>query len=285
MWKSHILDLLFTQWYTFASYFPLAYSSSSLYWSTSSKKFGKLKLGFLLNVFFAFIFTGVHYCLNIKTNTHLLGEPICQILAYLTQYFFLAFFFWMSSMAINITWRFSNIMTASKEKKGSLLVNTLYAQGVPLFISSITYLVDHYGTDQFIFPNMGKYSCFLGSPPGNEDSIFLKFPKFLYFYLIISLLMITNLICLIITGIVLVSTWKSLKLLQINLKTQCVILLKIFMILGELCSNYKRKNFSFIFSGIPWVTDVISGSLDHTYKESYSEATLVLDIINLLTVR
>ena len=40
-----------------------------------------------------------------------------------------------------------------------------------------------------------------------------------------------------------------------------------------------------MYAGVPWVGDIVSASLAHTYLGRYSEASLVLDIINLLSVR
>lgn len=216
--------------------------------------FGKLTLGFLINVFFSFLLTGIHYSLNLKNNSHLLGGSFCWILAYLIHHFFLAFFFWLSAMSINITsiWinTFNPINLLSADKiNADLLKNIIFAQGIPLLISLITFLVDRYGKEDMILPNMGKYSCFIGSISGSETH-FLTSPKFLYFYLIISLVMIANLICFIITGGNLTKRWHQRRGLstQQNHSGHVIILGKLFVIMG-----------------VPWVGDIVSASLAHTY--------------------
>jgi len=76
-----------------------------------SKLFGKITICFLLNVFVCYIFLGIHYSMNLYSNKEYLETPFCIVLGYIIQHTFIAFFFWMSAMALNVTSTFSNNLT------------------------------------------------------------------------------------------------------------------------------------------------------------------------------
>ena len=107
--------------------------------------FGKLTLGFLVNVFISYFCIGVRYSLQYSdpTGETYLQTSLCVFLGYAVQHSFIALFFWTNAMAINITRRFSNIVSlASQVESTSLLVlNVIYAQGN--FISIASMLIDH----------------------------------------------------------------------------------------------------------------------------------------------
>ena len=177
--------------------------------------FGKITIGFLTNVFICYTFLGVHYSLDLFSHKQLLDTVFCKVLGYIIQHTFIAFFFWMSAMAFNVTYTFSNTFTIRKSSNQlkSLLINICYAQGFPLLITGITLGMDFFGPCHYILPNMGKFSCFLGSE-FNPDQSFFKTSEFLYFYLVISIIMVSNIICFIITGTSLISHWWQMRDLQ-----------------------------------------------------------------------
>lgn len=236
--------------------------------------FGKITIGFLLNVFFCYLFIGIHYSLDLFRNKHLLDGGFCILLGYIIQHTLLGFFFWMSAMAIHITRTLSNYFEERKDSnlRRTLLLNICYAQGCPLFISIITALMDNLGDPHSsTLPNMGKFRCFLGSGYDIE-TLYHQTPEFLYSYLVITIIMITNVICFLITGASLFSHWWQMRGMaqgSINelFKTQFAILSKLFIIMG-----------------IPWTCDIISAAVDHAYgAEKSFEVRLMLDILNLLT--
>eukprot|EP00090_Calanus_glacialis_P002050 TRINITY_DN11541_c0_g1_i1.p1 TRINITY_DN11541_c0_g1~~TRINITY_DN11541_c0_g1_i1.p1 ORF type:complete len:543 (+),score=121.00 TRINITY_DN11541_c0_g1_i1:168-1796(+) len=202
-----------------------------------SNLFGKITLGFLCNVFVCYLFLGIHYSLDLKGNKDYLDTPFCKFLGYITQHSFIAFFFWTNAMAINITKKFSNILVSSNDgsQKKALILNMLYAQGVPLLITLVTALIDTYGSCDSILPNMGRYTCFLGAE-FNPNIMFIFTPEFVYFYLIISVIMISNLICFLITGYFLTSHWSTVRNMQTsngdNLWVHIMVVLKLFLIMG-----------------------------------------------------
>ena len=179
-----------------------------------SNLFGKITLGFLINVFVCYFFLGVHYSMDLEGNKDFLNTGFCVFLGYITHHTFISFFFWMSAMAVNITRKFSNILVSTNEESTkSLILNILYAQGIPSLITLAVALMDSYGPCDAILPNMGRYSCFLGSQQDSLNSFF-SVPEFLYFYLIIIIVVISNFICFVITGYFLITHWSTVKNIQ-----------------------------------------------------------------------
>jgi len=236
--------------------------------------FGKLTLGFLCNAFVCYFFLGINYSLNLKENKEFLNTNFCIILGYIIHHTFIGFFFWTSAMAINITHKFSNILvsTQGENQKKGLTLNILYAQGLPIIITTVTALIDAYGSCDAILPNMGRYSCFLGSEFNPNPSIFISSPEFLYFYSIIIIIMISNLICFIITGYFLTSHRSTVRNMQTsnddNLWKHINVVVKIFFIMG-----------------IPWTLDVISAAIENQHGGGGKTfaVRVALDILNLLT--
>ena len=91
----------------------------------------------------------------------------------------------------------------------TILGYTLYAQGLPTLLTVVTVLLDEAGPCDITRPNMGTFKCFLGTEYGAVDSFF-KSAQFLYFYLIVGILIIVNIICFLITGISLCSHWRNM---------------------------------------------------------------------------
>jgi len=234
--------------------------------------FGKITIGFLFNVFFCYLFMGIHNSLDLYRNKHWLDSGFCIFLGYIIQHTFIAFFFWMSAMAINITRTLSNYFEERKHSKPmkTILLNICYAQGCPLLITILTAIMDQHGDpDNSILPGMGEFRCFLYE--GKMETPFHHTPEFIYFYLVILIIMILNIVCFIITGFSLLSHWCQMRGMaqgSINelFKTQLSILSKLFIIMG-----------------IPWICDIISKAVVHVYgKENSFEVRVMLDILNLL---
>jgi len=234
--------------------------------------FGKITIGFLFNVFFCYLFLGIHYGLDLYRNKGWLNSGFCIFLGYIIQHTFIAFFFWMSAMAINITRTLSNYFEERKHSKPriTLLLNFSYAQGFSLAITIITAIMDKDSNPEHSsLPNMGTFRCFLDA--GEMKTPFHHTPEFLYFYLVVIIIMIINLICFLITGFSLLSHWYQMRGMaqgSINelFKTQFAILSKLFIIMG-----------------IPWICDIISKAVVHAYEaENSFVVRVMLDILNLL---
>merc|ERR1712110_174304 len=238
-----------------------------------SKLFGKLTIGFLLNIFLAFLSTGIHYTLNVGENKFYLGTTLCKTLGYIVQHTWISFFCWMSAMALNITYTFtqsfrhSNAMSNKQTK--AVFLHILFGQGVPLVVTLVTLVMDTRGGDDQILPNMGIYSCFVGEEFKEKPGSFLKSPVFLYFYLTIVIAWLINIVCFVVTAVHLMSHWakaKSMKQSKANNTPMAHA-----KILGSLL----------IIMGGPWIFELISAYLEHFRRAGFS-TRLALDIINLL---
>ena len=238
-----------------------------------SKLFGKLTIGFLLNIFLAFLSTGIHYTLNVGENKFYLGTTLCKTLGYIVQHTWISFFCWMSAMALNITYTFaqsfrhSNAMSNKQTK--AVFLHILFGQGVPLVVTLVTLVMDTRGGDDQILPNMGIYSCFVGEEFKENPDSFLKSPVFLYFYLTIVIAWLINIVCFVVTAVHLMSHWakaKSMKQSKANNTPMAHA-----KILGSLL----------IIMGGPWIFELISAYFEHVGLAGFS-VRLALDIINLL---
>lgn len=240
-----------------------------------AKLFGKLTIAFLFNLFIAFFLTGVRYSLNFPINRETIDLTGCKVLGYIVQHTWIAFFLWMSAMSINITHCFNNIFHSHNQQDSkqtrALLLNILFAQGMPTLITVITLLMDTLQPEGQVLPNMGQISCFVGQEYSVPPVPYYKTAEFLYFYLFIVLVVITNIICFVITGVNLTSHWAQMKQME---QTQRSTNLAQLRIIANL----------FIIMGAPWVFEVVSAYVKHTYPSNtwITKVGFVLDIIVLL---
>jgi len=175
--------------------------------------FGKLTLGFLINVFIAYFTAGIVHSLNYfdpkQTYKRTYG---CIVFGYIIQHAYVAILFWTNAMAFTLIKTFSNVLlhpVQTVESNKKLFLSIIYAQGMPLILTIITILMDLFGPEEsYILPNMGKYRCMVGSE-FVPNSSFLKTSIFLYFYLIILIITFVNIICFIITAFNFLSHWLS----------------------------------------------------------------------------
>ena len=177
--------------------------------------FGKLVIGFLVNVCINYFFNGIHYYLDIQDTRDYLNTSFCIFLGYITHHSFISFFFWMNAMAVNITYKFSNLLTTHAEERHerSIVSSLIYAQGLPLLITLAIGIIDIYGSCDSLIPNIGRYSCFLGSLY-DPHQLFIETAEFFYFYLIIMIIVISNTLCFIITGYFLTINWSTVRRMQ-----------------------------------------------------------------------
>ena len=99
----------------------------------------------------------------------------------------------------------------------SLLLYCLYAQGLPVLLTTVTALMDEVGPCEATRPNMGTLKCFVQSKYDPELS-FTQSAQFLYHYLIVATLITVNISCFLLTGIRLCCHWRQMK----DIKTRCV---------------------------------------------------------------
>ena len=239
-----------------------------------SKLFGKLTIGFLLNIFLAFLFTGIHYSLDVGKNKFYLDTPLCKALGYIVQHTWISFFCWMSAMALNITYTFTQSFrhssAMSNKQTRAVLLQILLGQGIPLLVTLVTLAMDTMGSENQVLPNMGVYSCFIGEEYKENKSPFYKTPAFLYFYLTIIIAWVINIVCFVVTAVHLMSHWAKAKAMKQSRGNNTPIAHA--KILGSLL----------VIMGGPWIFEIISVYVEHVKPSFTFNYRLALDIINLL---
>ena len=68
-----------------------------------------LTMGFLINAFVSYFILSIHYSLTVYDEEALIGTTLCKVLGYIIHHTFIAFFFWTSAMAFNITKTFTKV--------------------------------------------------------------------------------------------------------------------------------------------------------------------------------
>ena len=172
--------------------------------------FGKLVVGFLVNVCLNYFFNGIIQLLPLTSGDHSLS-PLCYFLGYVTHHTFVSFFLWMNAMAITISRKLTQMrLPSSNSQSNKFFLIFLYAQGLPALLSLTIAVIDTTAScdGSVILPNMAKYNCFLSSNDSLDEFKILS-PIVLYYYLIILLIVICNIACFIYTGAFLTSHMRS----------------------------------------------------------------------------
>ena len=95
--------------------------------------FGKLTLGFLINVFIAYFTAGIVHSLNyFDPKQSFRGTLGCTVFGYIIQHTYVAIFFWTNAMAFTLLKTFSNVLlqtVLTTHSKKKLLMSIIYAQG------------------------------------------------------------------------------------------------------------------------------------------------------------
>ena len=177
---SIIQDLKFVSFQDFTFiFYPIALTISSIFLLATifvyfidpdlhKPLFGKITLSFVINNLVAYIcligqYLG-EYFESLATNSF-----ACILTGYLILYTFTTFMFWINAMAANIFFKFSSIMSSSSENSGvKFVLYLIYAQGAPLLLCLIVFLMDMKGPCSMVRPNMGVAHCFLGDPWGAQ---------------------------------------------------------------------------------------------------------------------
>jgi len=234
--------------------------------------FAKITLGFLINVFICYILLAIEY-------NHLLGDDYrdflytetCKVLGYIIHHTFIALFFWMSAMAFNIAKSLSTmkIVRNSKSSFKSFSLYFLFAQGIPLLFTIFIVLMDIF-KPSVPLPNVGEYSCFIGSEYVEGKSFFTT-SVFFYYYLIVLVIITFNIICFLVTAFNLSRHWQAMKDIQTTSGSDGQV--EHFTIIIKLS----------VIMGVPWILDVISAGLQYSLGSQIFSVRVALDILNLLT--
>jgi len=245
--------------------------------------FGRITLGFVCNLFIGYILLSF-----VHNNDPPLNTRACVAAGYLTQYSFLAFFFWINAMALNIFLKFSmsKFKKSSRSEVKKFWWYFLYAQGLPLVICCITALVDHFGTksacgkidsempsvisenDTLSLPNMGTYNCFLGAGHYASEGSYFAHPAFIYFQSFLIIIQILNIAFFVITVHNFNKHWKESKGLNKNTDNSSYdnlfVVIKLFVIMG-----------------VTWIFEFIGGWIEfnHSSGQWWQDHGFVIRVI------
>ncbi|BES95247.1 g-protein coupled receptor [Nesidiocoris tenuis] len=130
--------------------------------STSTQKLINLSY---LTTLFAGLLTNAVVHLTADSRSSVL---LCAFYGFAVQFFFLATFFWLNVMCIDIYWAFSDLKSLGRaagtwRDRKKLLCYSAYAWGMPLLILCITLAVDYspsIPTNSRFKPAMGLDKCF-----------------------------------------------------------------------------------------------------------------------------
>merc|ERR1712110_37517 len=235
--------------------------------------FSQITLGFLINVFICYLLLAIEYNFLLSEDYRdFRDSDTCKVFGYIIHHTFIAFFFWMSAMAFNIAKSLSTmkIVRNSKSSFKSLLVYFLYAQGIPLLFTVFTVLMDIRKPIDAPLPNVGEFSCFIGSEY-EEGKSFFQTSEFVYYYLIVLVIITFNIACFSVTAFNLARHWQAMKDIQTTSGSDGLV--EHFTIIIKLS----------VIMGVPWILDVVSAALEYRLGSEIFSVRVALDILNLLT--
>ncbi|XP_067015314.1 G-protein coupled receptor Mth2 isoform X3 [Anabrus simplex] len=196
-------------------------------------------------------------------------RDMCLTLAFIIQFSFLAAFFWLNVMCIDISWAFSGFRppqgSVSERDRKKFIYYSLYAWGSPTIILIVTAVMEFVESipDTYLKPNFGVKACWFKE----------KSASFAYFYGPMAALLLVNFILFIYT---------TVKIIQVQRDTR-------ILHNGESGrhdgSNFKKDKKRlilyaklFCLMGLTWITEIISV----LYQDSPHYYWYVTDAINLL---
>ena len=89
----------------------------------------------------------------------------------------------------------------------------LFAQGIPTCFTIFAVVMDSIKPDDAPLPNVGEFSCFIGSEYMPSKSFFTT-SQFVYFYLIVLTIITFNILCFLVTAFNLSRHWQAMKDIQ-----------------------------------------------------------------------
>jgi hypothetical protein len=231
---------------------------------------GKITMGFIINLAISFTIIADTVTRESDKSYDRRETFGCIISGYLIMYFFFAFFFWLNAMALHIWMPFApcKVYFGKSGEKTRLLVYTLYAQGLPLVLCCLTAGIDAAGkgkpkSELMFYPEMGVYSCFLGSQRTSEHGSYFTSPVFLYYQSVLIMVQICNLVLLILTWVHLHQNQQGST--KESRSHNFYLFFKLFFILG-----------------FHWSAEFLSTAVatEHGWQQTFY-VRLILDLVNL----
>jgi len=227
--------------------------------------FGWMKMSTVASLFFAYL-----WLLTIMLSGPSLFDYtlLCPLLGFLMQYCFLAAFFWMSAMAIEVWSTFKQLRGSTdtdirlRTQHRRFVYYNLYAWGGPAIISLVTiiiHLLPRASTCHLVTPGLGVEHCFFST----------NWSKLFYFHGIIGVLLAANLVFYLASAYTLLfGIWASSgdSSGRQNTRQMLGIVVELFLVMG-----------------LTWSADIISWSVSWRLGRTYvGWETIILDSINSL---
>jgi len=228
--------------------------------------FGWMKMSTVASLFLAYLWL----LIMMLSGPALFDYAImCPLLGFLMQYCFLAAFFWMSAMAIEVWSTFRQLRGSTdtdirlRTQHRRFVYYNLYAWGSPAIISLVTiivHLLPRASTCHLITPGFSVEHCFFSN----------NWAQLLYFHGIIAVLLAANLMFYLASAYALLfGIWASSSDSsgRQNTRQMLGIVVELFLVMG-----------------LAWVADFISFSVSWQKGRTYSGwEIIVFDSINSLT--
>ncbi|XP_077286696.1 G-protein coupled receptor Mth2-like isoform X1 [Arctopsyche grandis] len=198
------------------------------------------------------------------------GSAGCIISGYIMQFSFLAAFFWLNVMCIDMSWTFSGIRPPSgsqnERERRKFVWYSIYAWGGASLLTLTAIVVDFtpgVPQDSVLKPNIGVIKCWFKE----------KEALWLYFYGPMGILLLTNLVLFVYTSIrILILKRGTSALHQADSARH-----------GR--GNKNKQRFVlyaklFLLMGVTWLTEIISWAVGNSTVLNY--LWYITDMINLL---
>ncbi|KAJ9586780.1 hypothetical protein L9F63_019626 [Diploptera punctata] len=222
----------------------------------------KYLMGHTSSLLVAYLFLGVVPIMPI------LGSTLCVTIAFIIQFAFLAAFFWLNVMCIDIAWAFSGLRppqgSAIERDHKKLLFYSVYAWGTTGLISIITAMTEFIpgllATNSPLKPNIGRPACWFQKPAATLA----------YFYGPMAFLLLGNLVLFLYTAGRIISVRRDTAILSSAGNTA-----------GSAIHNDKQRLVLYVklfcLMGLTWVTEIISWAVGGADYYWY-----ITDVVNML---
>ncbi|XP_069691397.1 probable G-protein coupled receptor Mth-like 3 isoform X2 [Periplaneta americana] len=191
----------------------------------------------------------------------------CLQIAFIIQFAFLAAFFWLNVMCIDIAWAFSGLRppqgSALERDHKKFILYSVYAWGTAGLISVITAVVEFVpglADDSPFKPNFGRRSCWFEKPAATLA----------YFYGPMAFLILANLILFLYTAARIISVRRDTAILNSAGNTS-----------GSATNKEKQRLVLYVklfcLMGLTWITEIISWAVGGADYYWY-----ITDVVNML---
>ncbi|BES95490.1 g-protein coupled receptor [Nesidiocoris tenuis] len=185
----------------------------------------------------------------------------CHISGFGVQYFFLAAFFWLNSMSVDIFMTLSEMRPTVRRNSSTdrkFLYFSLYSWGCPILVTVSTIILTHVKDVPYHYrPDIGVRNCILSAKP----------VRWIYLHGPIALLIVVNVTIFVLTAIKLLRHRSASLSLSRSRNT-----------LGDHTRHFFLYLKLFIVMGISWSTEILSFMFDKHFESFW----FVTDLVNAL---